>query len=110
MSAQPPFLDVRSFVREEEDRTEADRESPALSRSPFVSLYELEEGGGVIDPEAEVRDSISAGMEDPETVGYQAERLLNQHFAPLIAEAEALHPISYLRLLSSGAKRRLAIC
>ena len=27
---------------------------------------------------------------DPQTIGYQAERLLNQHFAPLVAETEAM--------------------
>lgn len=118
MKNQTPFLDVQSFVMEEVSRDTLATSVPVSS--PFLSLYESEEGNGMIDPEAEAYvtflnelydeefDEALSGLvneattileihylhekedEDPQTVGYQAERLLNQHFAPLVAEAEAM--------------------
>jgi hypothetical protein len=116
MSNQTQFLDVRSFEIEEVSREFLETTTP--SSSPFLSLYEFEEGGGLVDPETdeyvtflnelydeEFDNALSTLVdeaaviyethfpyqhEDPRTSGYQAERLLNQHFAPLVTEAEAM--------------------
>lgn len=116
MKNQAPFLDVRSFIAEEV--SQASVETLAPSASPFLALYESEEAGGLIDPETEeyvvflnelydeefhealtglvneataiYETQFQAELEDPQTIGYQAERLLAQHFAPLAAEAEAM--------------------
>jgi len=116
MKNQAPFLDVKSFVMEEVSRDILETAVPP--NSPFLSLYESEEAGGLIDPETEkyvtflnelyneefdealfgLVNEAAAIYEtrfmheqgDPQTIGYQAERLLNQHFAPLVAEAEAM--------------------
>jgi hypothetical protein len=118
MTNQAPFVDVKSFTTEEGSRDVLERETSVPSSSPFLSLYESEEGGSVVDPETEdyvaflnefydeefdealssLVDEATAiyethfayEQEDPQTIGYQAERLLNQHFAPLVAEAEAM--------------------
>ncbi len=115
MKNQPPFLDISSFVIEEVSRN--DLETSVPPNSPFLSLYESQEGG-LVDPETEeyvtflnelydeefdealfalVDDAATIyethfphEQEDPQTIGYQAERLLTQHFAPLVAEAEAM--------------------
>uniref|UniRef100_A0A831TXT9 Uncharacterized protein n=1 Tax=Geobacter metallireducens TaxID=28232 RepID=A0A831TXT9_GEOME len=118
MNNQAPFLDVRSFMAEEGGRDIIDREVSIPPVSPFLSFYEAEGGGGPMDPEAEeyvaflnelhdeefdealssLADEAAAiyearfahEQEDPQTIGYQAERLLTQHFAPLAAEAETM--------------------
>jgi hypothetical protein len=118
MRDQAPFLDVRSFVTEEGSRDLLERETSVLPSSPFLSLYDSEEGGGLVDPETEqyiaflnelyddeFDEALSAlineaaaiyethflnEQENPQIIGYQAERLLNQHFAPLAVEAEAM--------------------
>jgi len=115
---QAPFLDVRSFVTEEGSRDVIEPETTGPPSSPFLSLYESEEGAGLVDPEAEeyvtflnefydeefdealyaLVDEAAAiyetrfphEQEDPQTTGYEAERLLDQHFAPLVAESEAM--------------------
>lgn len=115
MKNQAPFLDVSSFITEEVSRLPLETSVPPSS--PFLSLYESEEGGGLVDPDTEeyvaflnefydeeFHEALSTlvneaaaiyethfphEQENPETVSYQAERLLDQHFAPLIAEAEA---------------------
>lgn len=116
MKNQAPFLDVSSFVMEEVSRDTLWTSGPPSS--PFLSLYESEEAGGLINPETEeyaaflnelyneefdealfgLVNEATAIYEtrfmheqgDPQPIGYQAERLLNQHFAPLVAEAEAM--------------------
>lgn len=116
MNGSAPFLDIRSFVAEE--TTEPTYETFLPSRSPFLTLYESETSGGMVDPEAEdyvaflnelydeeFDDALSNlvdeaeaiyeaqfpyEQEDPQTVGYQAERLLTQHFAPLVTQSEEL--------------------
>jgi len=118
MKNQTPFLDIMSFEMEEGGRTVIERETSLPASSPFLSLYESDEAGSLIDPESEeyvvflneLQDEefhealasvwneaaaiyethFSQEQGDPQTVGYQAERLLNQHFAPLVAETEAL--------------------
>ena len=116
MNNQAPFLDVTSFVTEEVSRDPVETFAPASS--PFLSLYESEVTGDLIDPETEeytiflnelhdeeFHEALSGlvseaaalyetrfmhEQEDPQTIGYQAERFLDLHFAPLVAEAEAL--------------------
>src|SRR5215204_4300823 len=81
-------------------------------------MSEFEEGAGLADPETDeyvtaltefydeefdealyaLVDEAAAiyetrfphEQEDPQTTGYEAERLLDQHFAPLVAESEAM--------------------
>lgn len=117
MSTQSPFLDVRSYAQEE---TSADAAEPQAARqvgSPFLGMYRLDAEGGA-DPQAEAfvsflnelyddqftdaltglvteasalyQANFGTDQNDPRTVGYQAERLLTQHFAPLVGEAETL--------------------
>lgn len=118
MNNQTPFLDVRSFVTEDESHSIVEQEASLPASSPFLSLYESEDDGSLVDPETEeyvlflnefydeeFHEALSTLVdeataiyethflherEDPQTIGYQAERLLNQHFAPLAAEAEAM--------------------
>jgi hypothetical protein len=118
MKNQKPFLDVSSFITGEEGQDVIEIETSTPPSSPFLSIYESEEAGGLIDPEIEeyvaflnelydeefddavatLMDEASAiyetqfhhEQEDHESIGYQAERLLDQHFAPLIAEAETM--------------------
>jgi hypothetical protein len=118
MKNQAPFLDVSSFITEEQNPDVIGSETSTPLSSPFLSLYESEEPGGLIDPETEdyvtflneiyneefdeavanLMDEASVifetqfqhEQEDPRTISYQAERLLAQHFAPLVAEAEAM--------------------
>jgi hypothetical protein len=117
MSSSSPFLDVKSFTEEElPARVEESPARPQTS-SPFLAIYELETGQGP-DPQTEeyvsflnelydeqfnqalsrLVDEAAAIYErnfaderqDPHTTGYEGERLLDQHFAPLVAEAEAM--------------------
>lgn len=105
-----PFLEMRSFGREE---TEAFlSESPAPARgSPFVSVYELE-GYTERDPEREAYEALTQDLYDEEfdealfellvearglheeqlvasPQGIDSERVLNQHMQQLMREAEA---------------------
>src|SRR5690349_14558064 len=103
MNNQAPFVDVQSFATEEGGRDVPDRETSAPSNSPFLSLYEVEEGGTFVNPETEeyatflnelydeefnealctlVDEAASVyettfphEQEDPQTIGYRAERL-----------------------------------
>src|SRR5215210_7098255 len=118
MDNRAPFLNVQSFVAEEESRDVIEPETIGPSSSPFISLYESEQGAGLVDPETEeyvtflnefydeefdetlyaLVDEAAAiyethfphEQEDPQTTGYEAERLLDQHFAPVVAESEAM--------------------
>lgn len=111
------FLDVKSFITEEVDSNPSVEPAQPVS-SYFVSLYESVEDGSMVNPETEeyvtllntlydeefdealatlVNEAMAIyetqfpyQLEDPQTVGYQAERLLTQHFAPLVAEAETM--------------------
>jgi hypothetical protein len=112
-----PFLDVRSYENENLAPARADesltRGQPA---SPFLAIYESEEEGRIdpqteeymsfvnelhdeqfsealsslVDEAAAVYEANFADTQDPRTAGYQAQRLLNQHFAPLVSEADAM--------------------
>src|SRR5437879_3259881 len=117
MTNYTPFLDVRSFSEEEAPAPAAESPTRSQLASPFLAVYEYEEERG-LDPQTEdfvsflnelydeqfnealssLVDEATAVYErnfentqqDPRTAGYQAERLLNQHFAPLVTEAEAM--------------------
>src|SRR5688572_7023523 len=105
-----PFLDLRSFVREETEVFASEAPSPALG-SPFVSVYERE-GEGRVDPAQEAYSTLVQELYDQEFEealyelmvearalheehlvssgpGVESERLLGQHFNQLIREAEA---------------------
>ena len=114
MNNQAPFLDVRSFVTEEPEAEAIEvRASPPV-RTPFLSVYELEDGeGSYNDP---VREAYAAlvnelydeefdeAMFELETHGralhdeqivngssrMEADRLVTQHFSHLIRESEAM--------------------
>jgi len=129
MKSQGPFLDISSFVLEESSHEVIARETSVPQSSPFLALYDSAETG-MADPQAEdyvtflnelyddefnvalsnlvdeaaalheahfARESEAAS--DPD--GYQAERLLNQHFAPLVTEAETI-----FRSLAAEVERR----
>jgi hypothetical protein len=117
MNKESPFLDIKSFMAEEV--TSETYEASTTTVSPFLTLYEAE-SGGMVDPQSEeyvtflnqlydeeFDEALSSLVdeateiyethfgpehehEDPRTVGYRAERMLNQHFAPLVGESEAL--------------------
>src|SRR5262245_4089561 len=111
MTTYSPFLDVRSFAEEEAPTRAEESSTRAQPGSPFLAVYEFEEGR--VDPQTEenvsflnelydeqLNETLSNLVDeavafyetnfaneprDPHTAGYQAERLLNQHFAPLVA-------------------------
>ncbi len=105
-----PFLEMRSFGREETEAFVS--ESPAPARgSPFVSVYELE-GYTERNPEQEAYAALTQDLYDEEfdealfellvearglheeqlvasPQGIDSERVLNQHMQQLMREAEA---------------------
>lgn len=106
-----PFLEMRSFVREESEVFVSEAPAPALS-SPFISVYELEGHPEFLNPEQEAYSTLVQELYDEEfdealfelmfearglheehmvssAQGVEGERLLNQHFNQLIREAEA---------------------
>lgn len=111
MPNQTPFLDVRSFTEEEVFGHAEEAPGRGQPASPFLAVYELDEEGGV-DPQAEeyvaflnelydeqLNEALSSLVDEAaalhETHGRrerngQGERLLTQHFAPLVTEAETL--------------------
>lgn len=105
-----PFLEMRSFVREEAEVFASETPAPALG-SPFVSVYELE-GYPEFNPEQEAYSTLVQDLYDEEfdealfelmvqarglheehmvssPQSVEGERLVNQHFSQLIREAEA---------------------
>jgi hypothetical protein len=116
MQNQSPFLDIRSFEEEEASTRAEEFPTRAQPASPFLAVYEFEAGGwtdpqteeyvsflnelydeqfneafsSLVDEAATVYETNFANMQqDFRTAAYQAERLMNQHFAPLISESEA---------------------
>jgi hypothetical protein len=115
MKQESPFLDIRSFTTEEIDSVP--HETLVQPSTPFLALYESEDGS-LVHPEKaeyltflnqlydeEFEDTLASLVSEATSIyethfpqeyegsgsnTYQAERLLNQHFAPLVAEAEAL--------------------
>lgn len=118
MNKQSPFLDISSFLTDELNYEENEHQVMVPSNSPFLSVYETEEGSGLSDPVGEdyvtflnelydeefnealtgllneaseiIETQFITENEDPQISGYNAERLLNQHFAPLITQAEEM--------------------
>ena len=118
---QSPFLDISSFDAEESEGVD-ELEAPSTLygvKSPFRSIYKLEEQTGMIDPEAEEFASFMAELYEREfddavlelvneaadfyesrfvgeygsglaVQGIKAERLLEEHFAPLVTDVERL--------------------
>ncbi|MEO8381012.1 MAG: hypothetical protein ABI779_15225 [Acidobacteriota bacterium] len=105
-----PFLDTRSFVREESEAFASELPTPAMG-SPFLSLYELDGQSEYGDPEQEAWSTLVQELYDAEFdealfelmtaardlhqqheasagQGVDGERLLQQHFQQLIGEAE----------------------
>jgi hypothetical protein len=106
-----PFLDTRSFVREESEVFASEAPAPAFE-SPFVSVYELEGQPALFTPEQEAYSTLVQELYDSEfdealfelmvdaralheeqlvsgAQSVEGERLLNQHFNQLIREAES---------------------
>src|SRR5215472_5277750 len=116
MSNSSPFLDVRSFTDEELPDRAGESPTRAQASSPFLAVYELEASGPdpqteayvsflnelyddqfnqalskLVDEAAAIYESnFTDEQQDPHTTGLEAERLLDQHFAPLVAEAETM--------------------
>ncbi|MFQ5853601.1 MAG: hypothetical protein ACE5JU_23835, partial [Candidatus Binatia bacterium] len=113
-----PFLDETSFAVEEPELAQEQTERPIPPDTPFVSMYQLEGQEDMVGPEAEEFASFVAELYDPnddeiifELVNeaanlyetryegefgglpaqrMEAERLLEEHFAPLLREVETL--------------------
>jgi hypothetical protein len=116
MKNQAPFLDVKSFISEEIAQETPETSGPPSS--PFLSVYESDDNGALIDPVTEeyvvflneiydeefddalselVNEAVTISetrfsheLNDPRTIGYEAERLLDQHFSPLNKEVETM--------------------
>jgi hypothetical protein len=116
MNSQTPFLEVRSFLSEEAPTGRDEFEAAGSAPSPFLSIYEAEDGSLVTDPlaaeyaiflnelydeefnealfelagEASELYEAAWSPEEGESIGYRVEQMLQQHFAPLIRESEAM--------------------
>lgn len=107
-----PFIEMRSFVREEPEVFETEAPSAPLG-SPFISVYELEGHEELFNPEQEAYSTLVQELYDEEfdealfelmvevrglheehmvseSPNVEGERLLHQHFNQLIREAEAV--------------------
>ncbi|HEU4887776.1 MAG TPA: hypothetical protein VFV49_07825, partial [Thermoanaerobaculia bacterium] len=105
-----PFLEMRSFVREDSEVFPSEALTPAIG-SPFVSVYELDGHREFFDPEQEAYTTLVQDLYDEEfdealfelmvsarglheehmvssAQSVEGERLLNQHFNQLIRESE----------------------
>ncbi len=117
---QSPFLDVTSFPKQQSETIEETTTPPVVHTvsSPFVSVYEMEDGEARVDPESEefiqflgelhdqefddavfeIVNEASALYEDRFIHEYkdmssqtmESERFLQQHLAPLQNELETL--------------------
>jgi len=107
-----PFLDMRSFSREDSETFESEAPAPALG-SPFVSVYELDGQPELFTPEQEAYAELvqelydqefdealfelmvqARGLHEEQLVSgpqsVDSERVITQHFNQLIREAEAM--------------------
>jgi hypothetical protein len=115
MANRSPFLAVSSFVQAEVTR---EVQETALPATPFLTVYESHDAGAWVDPETEEYVAFLNELYDDEfeealfelttgavtlhesRLGYEAdglpgaghdgERLLEQHFSPLVREAHAM--------------------
>jgi hypothetical protein len=116
MKNSAPFLEVRSFSEEEVSRSIP--EVSGRPSSPFLAVYEAGDTGDLIDPQGDdyhvfVNELYDDEFEEalfmlaseatalhearfqheqgePRVMGYEAERLLSEHFAPLVSEAHTM--------------------
>ena len=112
MSNQSPFLDVTSFVAEEAPLEVYQAAAPPST--PFLTLYQADQDGDRIDPETEeyavfvnelydeefnqALDALvseATALVESESLldqehDYQLERMLEEHFEPLVQETEAM--------------------
>jgi hypothetical protein len=119
-AVESPFLDTEHFVDEElepEEQQESPAEGHWMD-TPFSSAYELAERDGMAEPGAEEATALVAELYDeefdeavfelineaadlyetrfhgelgaPSAQAFEAERLLERHYAPLVREAETL--------------------
>src|SRR4051812_34947818 len=112
-TARTPFLDFNSFSGEEPQEAPPPAGSPVLNRSPFLSVYELNEGEAAQnDPVREAYALLMNELHDEEfdealyelecsaramhdeqlaagKLRDDADRLVAQHFLPLIRATEA---------------------
>jgi len=58
-----PFLEMRSFVREDSEVFPSEAFTPALG-SPFVSVYELDGQAEYLDPEQEAYETLVQDLYD----------------------------------------------
>jgi hypothetical protein len=128
MATESPFLDVRSFSEAEAPARPDAAPAAVQVGTPFLAVYRFE-AEGAADPQAEayvsflnelydeqfneaftslvnearaiVETSFAREQPDVRSAGYQAERLLTQHFAPLLGEAERM-----IRTLATELDRR----
>jgi hypothetical protein len=112
--ASAPFLDFKSFITEEAEAEEPELRSTPAARSPFVSVYESEDGERAFDdPVREAYSTFVNELHDEEfdealfelltdarnmhqdhlASGYsrsEADRLVTQRFSQLTREAEGM--------------------
>jgi hypothetical protein len=116
MKNSTPFLEVQSFAEEEVSRSIPEPSGPPSS--PFLAVYETGDTGDLIDPQTDnyvvflnelyddefeealftLASEATALHEEwfqhehgePRVMAHEAERLLIQHFAPLVAEAHTM--------------------
>ncbi len=109
MSTSAPFLEVRSFAMQEAEVFEV---QPRALASPFRSVYELEGFSELSDPETEAYMDFMTELYDQEMdealyelvdeargmheeayapgSAFESEKMLEQHFAPLLRESEGM--------------------
>jgi hypothetical protein len=120
MSTSTPFLEVRSFAVPE---TEVFEVQPPVLASPFRSVYEAEGFSELSDPETEAYLDFMTELYDQEMdealyelvdeargmheeaytpeSAFESEKLLEQHFAPLVREGETMLEVLAQRFSSS---------
>jgi hypothetical protein len=112
--ASAPFLDFKSFIAEEAEQEEPEVRSTPAARSPFMSVYESEDGENAFDDPARVAYSTFVNElydeefdealfelvtdarnmhQDHLASGYspsEADRLVTQRFSQLTRESEGM--------------------
>lgn len=94
-----PFLDSASFTAEEVDLTQPQVGPPRPGGSPFLSIYELEDDGGAVDPGAEEYVTFLSELYDEE---------FDESIFELIHEAAAIHDDQFTGSSASIAEQNLA--
>lgn len=100
-NTQSPFVDVKSFTAEEEmppSEQSAFSQNLTATSSPFVSIYEMEEEEGLVDPRAEEYVAFLSELYDEE---------LDEATFELVNEAAALHEEYLARSFEDESARDL---